>query len=118
MPLNSGQLDRLIAIERNTPTRDSHGQPIASWSRIGRKRWAKYRPMWGTERFADDQYIGQQQVEFTVRWAKDLASLGPLDRVVYPATSSPGTNEIYDIMGVHEEGRREGLRILTARRAE
>ncbi len=118
MPISSGQLDRLISIERRTDTRDSHGQPIPAWSRTGRKRWARYRPMGGTEMFASEQFIGRQQIEFLVRWSADLADLSPLDRIVYPPVSSPGNNEIYDIMGVHEEGRREGLRILTARRPE
>jgi SPP1 family predicted phage head-tail adaptor len=118
VPISSGQLDRLISIERRTDTRDSHGQPIPAWSRTGRKRWARYRPMHGTEMFASDQFIGRQQIEFLVRWSSDLADLNTKDRVVYPAVSSPSDNEIYDIMGVHEDGRREGLRILTARRSE
>jgi SPP1 family predicted phage head-tail adaptor len=118
VPISAGSLDRLISIERRTDTRDSHGQPIPAWSRVGRRRWARYRPMWGTEVFASEQFISRQQIEFLVRWSKDLADLGPLDRVVYPAKTSPSNSEIYDIMGVHEEGRREGLRILTARRSE
>jgi SPP1 family predicted phage head-tail adaptor len=117
VPINSGQLDRLISIERDTPARDTYGQPISSWSRIGRKRWARYRPLYGTERFIGDQYTSQQQVEFLVRWASDLSDLGTKDRIVYPIGST-AANSVYDVIAIHEEGRREGLRIMTARRSE
>ena len=119
MVLKAGELDRRISIEQNTPTRDAHGEPIASWSRIGRVRWARYRPLLGAERFGGDQFIAQEQVEFLVRWSLDLAALSPTDRVVFTVTDdTPEAQTIYDIMAVHEVGRREGLRIMTARRAE
>ena len=119
MPINTVELDRRISIERNTPVRDTHGEPIGVWARIGKVRWARYRPITGDERFGGDQFIASEQVEFTVRWANDLADLNPKDRVVYPAvTGTPEAQTIYDIMAVHEMGRREGLRIMTARRAE
>lgn len=117
--IKAGELDRQIAVERNTPTQNSHGEPIASWARIGRARWAKYRPLLGNERFIADQFIAQEQVEWTVRWANDLETLNPKDRIVYPPDdTSPAAQTIYDIMAVHEIGLREGFRIMTARRAE
>lgn len=117
-PINAGQLDRLISIQRRTDTRDDHGEPIATWSRIGRKRWAQYRPMSGNERYVADQFVALEQVEFQVRWAKDLEDLNPKDRIIYPATDTITDRQIYEIMGVLEIGRREGFRIMTARRQE
>jgi SPP1 family predicted phage head-tail adaptor len=116
--MQAGQLDRRILIQRKTETRDTYGQPIPAWTTIGRTRWANYRPMRGTERFASDQFIARQQVEFQVRWAEDLSDLSPMDRIVFPVSTSPAASETYEIMAVHEFGRRQMLRILAARRSE
>lgn len=117
--MRAGELDRRVSIERRVDTRDEHGQPIPTWTRIGKIRPARQFGMSGYERFGSDQYVGRQQTEFHVRWAQDLADLGPKDRIVYPPQSdTPSSNEIYEIMAVHEIGRREGLRIMTARRSE
>lgn len=85
-------------------------------------------PVRGEERFDAPQYIASEQVEFRVRYAEVLAALTPLDRVIYPAftTDEIGaspvpdvmTRRIYDVLAVHEIGRREGLQIITARRAD
>jgi head-tail adaptor len=117
--MQAGKLDRKISIERRTDTRDSYGQPIAAWSRIGVTRWASKVPVGGTERFGSEQFIGREQNTFEVRWTTDLADLNPMDRIVYPPTSgTPDASEIYEIMAVNEIGRRKALRIMTARRAE
>lgn len=116
--MRGGTLDRRISIESRTDTRDDHGQPIPSWSRIGRVRWANVRPVSGFEGFRAEQFIARQQTEFLVRYSSDLADLSSLNRVVFPVTSTPTDNEIYDIKAVHEVGRREGIRIVTERRSE
>lgn len=116
--MQAGKLDRKISIERRTDTRDAAGQPIPTWRRIGLTRWAAVKPVTGSERFTADQVIGRQQTEFQVRWASDLSDLNPIDRIVYPVTSSPSDSEIYDILAVHEIGRRTGFSIITSRRSE
>jgi SPP1 family predicted phage head-tail adaptor len=116
--MQAGKLDRKISIERRTDTRDAYGQPIPTWERIGLTRSARRFPVAGDERFSSDQFIAREQIEFTIRWASDLSDLNSKDRVVYPATTSPIDSEIYEIIAVHEIGRREGLKIITARRSE
>ena len=119
--MRAGRLDRKIEVQRRTDAKDAHGQPIPTWSRIGATRWASYSPIGGEERYTSDQFIGRQQVEFRVRWASDLSDLNPKDRVVFPimgTSEEPTDSQIYEIMAVHELGRREGLRIQTARRSE
>jgi SPP1 family predicted phage head-tail adaptor len=116
--MQAGKLDRKISIERRTDTRDAAGQPIPTWTRIGATRWAAVMPVSGGERFTADQFIGRQQTEFQIRWASDISDISPLDRIVYPVASSPSDNEIYDVLAVHEIGRRAGLRIITSRRSE
>jgi len=118
--MQAGRLNRKISIERRRDVSDDHGQPIPSWQRIGTTRWADRIPVSGTERFTSDQFIGREQVEFHVRWTKDISDLSPMDRVVYPPTPLElvPDSRIYDIMAVHEIGWRDGLRIMAARRAE
>jgi head-tail adaptor len=116
--MRAGKLDRRVSIETNTPVQDVSGEEIADWARIGPIRWASIQAVSGEERFIAEQLVARQQNEFHVRWSSDLSSLHPGDRVVYPVTSTPVDSEIYDILAVHEIGRREGLRIITARRAE
>lgn len=118
--MKSGSLDRRIQIQRRTDTRDAHGQPIPTWATIGAVRWASYGPVGGAERYVSDQFVAREQVEFIVRWTTDLSDINPKDRVVFPIVTS-GTvpdSQTYEIMAVHEIGRREGLRIVTARRGE
>lgn len=112
-------LNRKIDIERNTPTRDSFGESVDSWSKIATRRSAVYRPLSAGERFTAVQYIASQQVEFRIRWSENLADVNPLDRVIYPASGgSPADSDIYDIIEVSELGVREALRIIGVRRAE
>lgn len=120
--LQAGTLDRRVSIQRKTEARDAHGQPIETWSQIGRPRWAAMAPVdrlaERTEQFASRQFIASEQIEFKVRWTRDLQDLSPEDRIIYPITSNPEDWQIYEIMTVHEIGRYAGLSILTARRSE
>jgi len=112
-------LDRKIDIERKTAVSDGYGQGIETWSKIATRRSAWVAPVRGDERFTSEQLVARQQTEFRVRYSSEIADLSPLDRIIYPATSIiPRSHEIYDIIEVAELGRREALRIITARRAE
>lgn len=116
--LSTGSLDRRIRLERNVPAQDLDGALTENWERIGHVRWARRAPVGGAERFISQQFIAREQVQWTVRWAADLADLAPADRIIYPTTEDPSDTEIYDILEVHEMGWREGLVIVTARRTE
>lgn len=119
--MKSGPLDRLIDIERSTVVLDEAGQPIETWTNLVTNRPAAYRPISGVERYTGEQFAASEQVEFMVRWSADLATLNPRDRVIYPAGAggtSPPEACIYDIMAAPEIGRRDGIRIMAARRSE
>jgi head-tail adaptor len=113
-------LDRKITVERRAASRDAYGQETETWTEVVARRSASIRPVTGEERFTSEQFISRQQVEFRVRWSQNLADLSPLDRIIYPPPggSPPEAFELYDIIAVHEIGRREGLRIIAARRSE
>lgn len=120
--MRAGKLDRKIDIERKTTTLNDFGDPIETWSKIATRRAAGYRPLSGEERFQADQFIASEQVEWTIRYSAAMAEINPLDRVVYPAEAAgsppPPEPTIYEVIAVHEIGRREGLKLITARRAE
>jgi head-tail adaptor len=112
-------LDRRIDIERQGGGLDDYGQPLdGGWAKLIERRPAAYRVVNGDERFTADQFVAKQQVEFRIRYSQDVADLSPLDRIIYPASATPDESDVYDIMAVTELGRREGLSIMTARRAE
>lgn len=120
--LQAGTLDRRISIQRKTEARDAHGEPIETWAQTGKVRWAAMAPVdrlaERTEQYAARQFIATEQIEFKIRWTRDLEDLTPEDRIIYPITPNPADWQIYEIMTVHEIGRRVGLSILTARRSE
>lgn len=120
--MRAGRLDRRITIQRRSVTYSDSGEPQETWAALSERRPASVSPVSGEERFTGEQYVARQQTEFRIRWSEDLAALTPLDRIVYPAddaTASPEvTGSIYDVMAVHELGRREGLRILAARQVD
>lgn len=121
--MRAGRLDRLVTIQRKTDSYSEVGEPISVWADMAHREPASVTPLAGTERFGGDQFVAKEQTEFRVRYQQALSDLSPLDRIVYPAPSSPNEQDpelsvTYDVMAVHEIGRMEGLRILAARHSE
>lgn len=123
--MRAGRLDRLITIQRKTVTHSDSGEPIDTWANIddATRRPASMSPVRGDERFGGDQYVAKDQIEFRIHYSESLAELTPVDRVLFPAPiageeGNAATRTIHDIIAVHEIGRREGLQIITARRAD
>ena len=116
-------MDRRVSLQRKTTNLSPSGAAIETWSTLA-TRWASASPVSGEERFSAPQLVARQQSEFQVRWSSDIADLSPLDRVIFPAIPDaspppaiPNTS-IFDIVEVHEIGRREGLKIIAVRRAD
>lgn len=123
--MRAGRLDRKLDVQRKSVTLDDFGQEVETWTNLSARRAASYGPVKGEERFTADQFVAREQIEFRIRYSAIVADLNPMDRIIYPAIdpdSSPEdtvtTDRIFDIMAVFEIGRREGLRILAARRPE
>ena len=123
--MRAGRLDRLITIQRKTVTNSGSGEPIEAWAAIGPvRRAASMVPVRGEERFSGPQLVGNEQIEFRIRYSVEVANLTPQDRIIHPALSEdspedePNTRQIHDILASHEIGRREGLQIITMRRAD
>ena len=118
--MRAGRLDRKITIQRKTGDVSPSGEPVEAWGALV-TRWASMAPVRGDERFSSPQVVANEQIEWRLRWDLALADLSPQDRIVYPAidpAAEPVTRSVYEILAVHEIGRREGLQIITTRRPD
>jgi SPP1 family predicted phage head-tail adaptor len=102
--LETGRLDRRIAIERAEVVDDGYQNRETNWALIATV-WAEYRPGKGSERFAAAAQSAMQPVAFWIRWSRSLCDVSPRDRVRFE-------NRIYAITAVTEIGRREGLELM------
>jgi head-tail adaptor len=127
MTMAAGKLDRKITIQRKTETQLESGEPVEAWANLAVRRSSSMWPFRGAEGFAPPTTTAYEQIEFRVRYSTDVAALSPKDRVIYPAlteaqAADPGyvipPRSIHDVLGVLEINRREGLRIITQRRAD
>lgn len=122
--MRAGRLDRLVTVQRKTVTQSDSGETVETWSLVSARRAASIRPAAGSERWTNPTLLAEEQVEFQFRYSADIASLSPQDRIIYPALADespddqPDTRSIYDVLAVHEIGRREGLQVITKRRAD
>lgn len=121
--MKPGRLDKLITIQRRVSTLSSSGEDIASWVNVAARCPATVTPVRGSETDGRPQPVAQEQVNFMVRRTAALATISPLDRILYPAPQIGmedlvGERTIYDVLAVHEIGRNEGLRFIAQRHSD
>jgi SPP1 family predicted phage head-tail adaptor len=100
-------LDRRIRLERRVEETDDSGQSRERWLPLA-ECWARVEPLGGREGFGQQQWVATGDVRFTIRWRADVT---PLHRVVFDG-------QLFDLMTVAEDGRREGLLIVGRARTE
>lgn len=106
-----GSMDSRVAIQRATLTTNAYGERAESWATIATV-WAEVQyKVGGGENVQSDQVMSEQRVHFIIRYSSDVSDLKPSDRVSYKSNT-------YQIEGVQEIGRQEGLRIVTTLRGE
>lgn len=98
-------MDRKIALQSQALSVAANGERKAG-------PWATYASVWAEERqtTARETMTGkteqaQRSMAFTIRWRGDVTER---HRVLYDG-------DAYDIVGIREIGRREGLELLTQR---
>lgn len=103
----AGQLNRLIAIQSLTQTKDAEGGIVDSWSTFGTV-WAKIANLSGNERRATDQggKTAEARTEFTIRY---LSGVVEKMRVSYGG-------KYYDIAHVNDFSDGHRFMILTCSR--
>jgi SPP1 family predicted phage head-tail adaptor len=112
MPINAGDLDRVISVLRMTEgAADPFGHKAVTWPTLVRTR-AMVTPVKDGERFgASRELQATVDTRFLVRWSSVTRTVTTLDRVQYG-------DRTYDIMAVKEVGRREGVEISGVARSE
>lgn len=92
----AGELDRLVRIEFNTPTRTGSGDTIDSWALLGEECWARRMDERGREFFDAQQVTAEQSTIWRLRWRGDItASMRVVDG-----------GDIWDIQYITESSRR------------
>jgi len=97
-------MDRRITIEEIVETRDSYGAVIRTWTPFATV-WAEVRPVRSRELIASAKVTAEFDTVFRARW---LDGLSPAMRVIHDG-------DVYEITGLAEIGRREGLEIMGRR---
>ncbi|MCH7573613.1 MAG: phage head closure protein [Candidatus Marinimicrobia bacterium] len=100
--MQAGQLDRRIDIQTVTGSVDSLGTPKRTYANLSASVPAQVMPASSSESYRNNQDVGSDDLVITIRHRTDFDRKA---RIVYD-----GNN--YDIMGIQEIGRREGLELL------
>ena len=107
----AGPLDRRITLQRFTAITDTaSGEQVKVWSTLA-ARWASKRDVSDSERVASAEVSAEIGTRFVVRWSIAIEDLNPKDRLIFE-------DRTYEIVGVKELGRREGLEISAISRAD
>lgn len=115
--MRAGDLDRRVRIEKRTRTQAPGGQEVETWAAVPTGAadncvWMGKRDMRANERWAADQNVAQIETVFTAHWAPAFETIQPdTHRLVY-------RSRVYEIHGIREVGRREGVEIAAAARGE
>lgn len=100
--MEAGKLDRQITLETNTPTANDYGEHTAGWGNA-EMVWANVRYQTPKEVFQADQLSALQVAIFMIRYRTGIAAAK--NRVIHDG-------QTYNITGVSEIGRREGLQLI------
>jgi SPP1 family predicted phage head-tail adaptor len=106
----AGRLDRRISILRATPAADEFNEQVETWGTLA-VVWAHATPVMDAERQRAGETLASKSYRFTIRYSSQVADVDPRDRVTFDGRT-------YDVQGVKEIGRREGLEITATARAE
>jgi SPP1 family predicted phage head-tail adaptor len=108
--MKSGPLDRRVTIKRATTTANSFGEGVKTWATLATV-WASQSPVSDAERVQSGQITADAQMRFRIRYSRAVADVNPKDRLEIGG-------KVFEIWGVKEIGRREGLEISATARAD
>jgi head-tail adaptor len=105
--MRSGELDRHIDLLARGGAQSATGAVDGDWTPYATGVWAKKKDLANDEGRESDQTVATRRAEFRIYFRDDLSVA---HRVRYPS----GPNGLqYEITGLEEVGRREGL-LITA----
>ncbi len=94
-----------MALERPDMRPDALGTNIPGWVLLARV-WAQKVPQRAVEAWKAGSTASTREIMWRIRWSRQVADLSSADRLVCDGT-------VYQISGVQEIGRREGIEIIT-----
>lgn len=103
----AGKLDREVTLLSRGSTRNGDGEQIESYTTLG-VVYAQYLPAKGNERWVAQAFQADCEAVFIVRYRNDLNTLNEV--------AFDGRN--WDVLGILEIGRQEGLAINAKTRAD
>jgi SPP1 family predicted phage head-tail adaptor len=109
----SQALDRRIVIERYAETRDTFNNVVQTWSTLATV-WASkkdVKDVSNAERFRTQEVGAEVATRFGIRWSPTVSGVNAKDRIQYDGAT-------YNITGIKEMGRREGIEITAMRRGD
>lgn len=109
--MKAGKLDRRILIEKKAVVQNDLGEEVETWTTLATV-WGSKQDISDGERVAAAEVSATITTRFRIRYSSAVAVVNPGDhRLSYDG-------KIWDIWGVKEIGRREGLELTAAARAE
>jgi SPP1 family predicted phage head-tail adaptor len=99
--MRAGELRQRIAIQQNTPTRDSTNAEMAHWSTIV-TLWARIDTLTGTEEILQQQAAAVRTHKLTIR---RYASLTTVMRVVWK-------NSVFDILTIIDDNTNRQMTLM------
>ena len=108
MPISAGSLDRRIALQRATITRDEYNAEVSTWATFA-TRAASYEPVPDGEKFRAGERASEISARFVIRWSQAVKDTSPKDQLIFDGRT-------YAVTRVKEIGRREGLEITAVGR--
>ena len=106
----AGNLDRRVQFWRADLSDDGFGS-VETWAEYGDPVWSSKRDVSDGERYRAGEVSARLMTRFQVRWNELTATITPKDRLECEGRT-------FDIVGIKEIGRRVGLEITAAARAE
>lgn len=109
--MEPSKLDRRITIQRKTVVQNGLGEDVETWTDMATVSASK-RDVSDGERVAAAEVSATITTRFQIRWSRNVQDINPGGhRVLFG-------ERLYDISAVKEIGRREGIEITAAARAE
>jgi len=108
--VRAGELDRRIEIRTAAVSTNELNEPVETWIPAVTVK-AKVMPISDGERFRAGEVSAQITTRFLIRWSITTSEITPKDRIVYGGKT-------FDIFHLKEIGRREGIEISAAARAD
>lgn len=108
--MDSTKLDRRVTLQRASYAQNDLGEMVPTWATLATV-WASRRDVSDGERVAAAEVSAIISTRFQIRYDTAWADLNPKDRLSHEG-------RIYEIVAVKMLGRRDGLEITAAARAD